>query len=186
MSIEPKKTALLTLDLQHGILARVPGAAALRELAAQAVEEARKKNYRIIHVGLGFENGYPEAPVNGGPFAQVKSSGLFLKGSESAGIWPELLRKDDLIIYKQRYSAFTENTLHLVLRSQCIENLVMFGVSTSGIVLSTLRRAFDLDFNCTIIKDACYDKDPEVHRVLTEKVLPMQANVISLADFQSL
>jgi nicotinamidase-related amidase len=34
-----------------------------------------------------------------------------------------------------------------------------------------------LDYRLTILADACADADPEVHRVLTEKVFPRQAAV---------
>jgi nicotinamidase-related amidase len=84
---------------------------------------------------------------------------------------------------KQRYSAFSENSLHLILRAKGIEHLVLFGISTSGIVLSTLCQAFDLDFQCTLIQDACFDPDAEVHRVLTEKVFAAQARVMTAEEF---
>jgi hypothetical protein len=32
-------------------------------------------------------------------------------------------------------------------------------------VLSTLRRAYDLDYRCVVLKDTCYDADAEVHNV---------------------
>ena len=60
---------------------------------------------------------------------------------------------------------------------------MLFGISTSGITLSTVRRAADLDYQCTILKDACYDADPEVHRVLTEKIFPIQATVLTVEAF---
>ena len=41
---------------------------------------------------------------------------------------------------------FSENQLQLILRARGVENLVFFGISTSGITLSTLRRASDLDY----------------------------------------
>ena len=87
------------------------------------------------------------------------------------------------MVYKQRVGAFSENHLHLILRSRGIENLVFFGISTSGITLSTLRRAFDLDFRCVVLKDACFDADQEVHRVLTEKIFPAQATVLTVDAF---
>ena len=94
-----------------------------------------------------------------------------------------IARPEELVVYKQRVGAFSENELHLILRARRIENLVFFGISTSGIVLSTLRRAFDLDFHCIVLKDACYDPDSEVHRVLTEKVFPRQATVLTVDAF---
>ncbi len=96
---------------------------------------------------------------------------------------PSIFRPGELVIYKQRVGAFSENQLHMVLRSRGIEDLVFFGLSTSGITLSTLRRAYDLDYRCTVLKDACADADPEVHRVLTEKVFANQATVLTVDDF---
>jgi len=71
----------------------------------------------------------------------------------------------------------------LILRARGIANLVFFGITTSGIVLSTLRRAFDLDYRCVVLKDACFDRDEEVHRVLIGKVFPAQASVVTVEEF---
>jgi nicotinamidase-related amidase len=87
------------------------------------------------------------------------------------------------VIYKQRVGAFSENHLHLIFRPRGIENLVFVGISTSGITLSRLRRAFDLDVRCVIIKDACFDADSEVHRVLTEKIFPARTTVVTVDAF---
>ena len=59
----------------------------------------------------------------------------------------------------------------------------MTGVATSGVVLSTLRQAADLDYRLVVLSDACLDADPEVHRVLTEKVFPRQAAVRTVAEW---
>jgi nicotinamidase-related amidase len=147
------------------------------------VEFARKKQFQIIHVGLGFSEGHPEIPDTDSPFKRAKQNNLFVKGTPSAEFHGSIVRPEDLVVYKQRVAAFSENHLHLILRSRGIESLVLFGISTSGIVLSTLRRAFDLDFRCVVIKDACFDADQEVHRVLTEKIFPTQATALTVDAF---
>lgn len=108
---------------------------------------------------------------------------MFLKGSESAEIHPRLYKSGDLVVHKQRYGAFSHNGLQMILRANRIEDLVFFGISTSGITLSTLRLAFDLDYRCTVLKDACYDRDEEVHRVLADKIFPAQARVLTVDEF---
>lgn len=185
MKLDPKTTAMLTLDLQMGIFDFAPDAAGSVPNAAKAVEFARKSKWRIIHVGLGFAEGHPEIPVSDSdsPFQRVKQNNRFVIGTPSAEFHGAVFRSGDLVIHKQRVGAFSENHLHLVLRANRIDTLVLFGVATSGIVLSTLRRAFDLDYRCIVLKDACYDPDPEVHRVLTEKVFPRQAKVQTVDDF---
>jgi nicotinamidase-related amidase len=182
MKLDPKKTAVLTLDLQNGIFGMVPGADVVIAPAAKAVEFARQKGFLIIHVGLGFSKGHPEIP-EGSRFSMVKEKGIMVKGSASAEFHPSILKADDIIVYKQRVSGFSQNELTMILRAQKIENLVMFGIATSGITLSTLRQASDLDFKCTILKDGCADRDEEVHRVLTEKVFPGQATVLTVDEF---
>jgi nicotinamidase-related amidase len=183
MKLDPNTTALLTLDFQQGIIGMVAGAESAIPHAAKAVEFARKKKYHIIHVGLGFAEGHPEIPDGNSRFGRVKTNNLFVKGSPSAEFHPSIARPGELVVHKQRVSAFSENQLHLILRSLGIANLVFFGLSTSGITLSTLRRAFDLDYNCVVLKDACFDADAEVHRVLTEKIFPGQATVLTVDEF---
>jgi len=183
MKLDPKRTALLTLDFQNGIFGFVPGAEAIVPNAAKAVEFARQKQILIIHVGLGFSAGHPELPDTDSPLKPIKQSNLFVKGTPSAEFHAAIARPDELVVYKQRIAAFSENQLHLILRARGIENLVFFGISTSGITLSTLRRASDLDFRCVVLKDACFDADPEIHRVLTEKIFPTQATVVTVNAF---
>jgi nicotinamidase-related amidase len=59
-----------------------------------------------------------------------------------------------------------------------INHLVLTGIATSGVVLSTLREAADKDYRITVLSDCCADRDEEVHRVLKVKVFPRQAEVI--------
>ena len=60
---------------------------------------------------------------------------------------------------------------------------MLAGIATSGVVLSTLRQAADLDYRLTVLADGCLDADPDVHRMLVEKVFPRQAEVVSVADW---
>ena len=85
------------------------------------------------------------------------------------------------VIVKRRVSAFSGSDLDVLLRGAGADALVLAGISTSGVVLSTLRQAADLDYRLTVLADACADPDPEVHRVLTEKVFPRQA-LVTTAD----
>jgi nicotinamidase-related amidase len=186
MKLEAKKTAVLGMDLQEGIFGLLPDAAAALPAAARAMETARKAGAPILHVGLGFEPGYPEISPTHPRFGMIKDKGLFLKGSDSAKFHPQVFKPGETIVYKHRVSAFSGNALSTILRAKEIENLVLFGVATSGIVLSTLRAASDLDFNCVVVKDACRDRDEEVHRVLTEKVFPGQAAVVTADELDGL
>jgi nicotinamidase-related amidase len=80
-------------------------------------------------------------------------------------------------------SAFSGSDLDVVLRSLDVDSLVLTGIATSGVVLSTLRQAADLDFGLTVLSDLCADNDPEVHRILMDKVFPRQAAVITATEW---
>lgn len=185
MNLDPKKTAVLSLDIQEGVLGLAPNAGPAIANAAKVVDAARKGGFLLMHVGIGFEPGYPEISPRHPRFSMIKERGLFFKGSESARILSAIFKPGDTVLYKHRVSAFSGNELLMILRAQEIESLVLFGIATSGIVLSTVRLASDLDFKCIVIKDACFDKDEEIHRVLTEKIFAAQAAVMTTKEFQT-
>jgi nicotinamidase-related amidase len=91
-------------------------------------------------------------------------------------------RPGDVVVVKHRVSAFHGTDLETILRAKGVDTLVLAGIATSGVVLSTARHAADADYRLVIAKDACADRDDEVHRVLTEKVFPRQAAVVSTAE----
>ncbi|VVB94389.1 Peroxyureidoacrylate/ureidoacrylate amidohydrolase RutB [uncultured archaeon] len=79
---------------------------------------------------------------------------------------------DDVVVVKRRVSAFSGSDLEIILRAKNIRHLVLAGIATSGVVLSTIREAADKDFQLTVLSDLCADTDPEVHSVLINKVFP--------------
>lgn len=90
----------------------------------------------------------------------------------------------DPIVIKRRVSAFAGSDLQVLLNGLEVGTLVLTGIATSGVVLSTLGQAADLDYQLVVLADACLDADPEVHRVLTEKIFPRQAEVLAVADWK--
>jgi nicotinamidase-related amidase len=91
----------------------------------------------------------------------------------------------DINVRKTRVGAFSTTDLDQQLRDRGIDTLILAGISTSGVVLSTLRDAADRDYRVYVLEDACADFDAEVHDVLTQKVFPRQAFVISIAELST-
>ncbi len=60
--------------------------------------------------------------------------------------------------------------------------MILAGIATSGVVLSTVRDAADRDYRIFVLSDGCADRDDEVHAVLTQKVFPRQAWVVTIAE----
>jgi nicotinamidase-related amidase len=177
-------TALLVMDVQQGIVDRFAGDEGYLPRLAGAVEAARTAGIRVIYVIVGFRAGYPEVSERNKSFAAIAGTGRFADGDPGAVIHPAVAPvSGDLIVTKRRVSAFTGSDLEVVLRAGGIDHLVLTGIATSGVVLSTLRQAADLDYRLTVLADGCLDADPEVHRVLTGKVFARQADVVGVAEW---
>jgi nicotinamidase-related amidase len=70
----------------------------------------------------------------------------------------------------------------MILRAQDIDTLLLMGHATSGVILSTVRYAADADYRLVVVEDGCADRDPEAHRLLMEKVFPLQVTVVNSKD----
>lgn len=178
------RTALLIMDMQRNVVDRLPAAAGLPGRIATAASAARQAGLTVIYVVAGFLPGHPEIGDRSGTFTAVRDAGILTPDDPGAQIHDDLaVEPGDVIVTKKRYSAFAGSELGIVTRAQGITHLVLTGMVTSGVVLSTLREAADLDFSLTVLSDGCVDYDDEVQRVLLEKVFPRQAAVLGIDEW---
>jgi nicotinamidase-related amidase len=162
------------------------GSAATVAAARAALEAARDHDVPVVFVRVGFRAGAPEAARNNRTFAALSTRPEMAQDAPGTQVVADLAPKaTEVVVVKRRVSAFTGSDLEVVLRAAEIDHLVLAGIATSGVVLSTLREAADRDFALTVLSDACADRDDEVHRVLTEKVFPRQADVVTVATWAS-
>nr|MDT0657763.1 isochorismatase family cysteine hydrolase [Micromonospora sp. DSM 115978] len=175
-------SALLVMDVQEAVVARYPAPDYLPRLRA-AIDAARSGGLPVIYVVVGFRPGAPEVDVRNRMFGALAGRDTPARAAEvHPAVAPD---PGDIVVTKRRVSAFAGSDLDMLLRAQRLDHLVLTGIATSGVVLSTLRRAADLDYQLTVLADACLDDDPEVHAVLTRKVFPTQARVTTVADWSA-
>jgi len=169
------------MDMQMGIIGTMPDTGELIGNVAKAIANARDKKIPVIYVVVGFRQGAPEINLNNKSFAAGKEKFAITNMDEFMEIHPEIAPvAGEIKVIKRRISAFTGSDLEVVLRAFGTRHLVLTGVATSGVVLSTIREAADKDFLLTVLDDCCADRDEEVHQVLTTKVFPRQADVLSV------
>jgi nicotinamidase-related amidase len=187
LSFYPAHTALLGMDCQTGVVsiyAKPPEP--FIERCSSVLRGARKVGMPVIHVKVGFRPGLPEVTMRNRLFASIKSSlqhQKLFEGSAGAihpGLGPE---PDDIVVTKHRISAFPGSDLQMILRAKEVDTLVLFGIATSGVVLSTLLEACDADYRTVVIADCCSDTDAELHRVLMERLFPLRGEVTTAAEF---
>jgi len=179
-SLDPRTTALLVMDFQSLIVEMFPdGKDALLARAARLIDAARKAHTMVVYVAVGFRPGYPEVSSKNASFGPIKESGRFAAGGEGTEIHTSVAPlAGEPIVTKHRVGAFFGTDLDMILRANGIETLLLAGIATSGVVLSTLRHAADADYRVVVVRDCCSDRDEEIHRVLMEKVFSRQATVM--------
>ncbi|HEY4218700.1 MAG TPA: isochorismatase family cysteine hydrolase [Gemmatimonadaceae bacterium] len=182
MTTPNNDTALLVMDVQQGILDRLPNGDAYVATVRAAVDAAHARHIPVIHVVVGFRAGMPEVSKRNKSFSALQTGAYPGLIDPKPAITPT---GDDIVVTKRRVSAFAGSDLEVLLRGREIGHLVLTGIATSGVVLSTLREAADKDFEITVLSDLCLDFDAEVHQVLVEKVFPRQANVITSQEWMA-
>ena len=116
---------------------------------------ARKNNYLVIHVRVGFDENYTQSSITSPIFCHAKKYGalnLKLWGCEyHAALEVEMT---DIEVIKHRISAFYGTNLDLICRANQVKRLIFTGVSTSMAVELTAREAHDRDYHVVVVTDA--------------------------------
>ncbi|KIW63110.1 hypothetical protein PV04_09986 [Phialophora macrospora] len=178
-------TALLVCDVQNGIVSRLIShkTQAYLESVAKTIAAARKANVKTIFVRVAFRPGYPEVAASNTSVAGVRASGGFLENDVSTEIHAAIApRADDIVVTKRRRSAFHGTDLDMTLRCLGVQTLVMAGLSTSGVVLSTVRQGLDMDYGFVVLEDLCMDPEPDIHDACI-KVLGKQARIVNSTEW---
>lgn len=175
------RAALFSMDLQVNHVARVP--ADYLRTAARALAAARAAGLTVIHIALQLRAGHVDVHPRNKVFGAVPPD-VFTADDPGAAIHPDVAPGgDEIVVHKNRVSAFAGNNLRQILDAQDIDHLVLAGIATGGVVLSTALQAADLDYEITVLSDACVDPDPDLHTLLTTKILPRRGNVITTTEW---
>jgi nicotinamidase-related amidase len=185
--IDPTRTALVSMDLQAGIVSiyTKEDQAEFLSRVKRVFDWARKNKLHVIHVRVGFRPGLPEVSSRNLFFAAIKQSDQHQRlfqgsiGEIHSEVAP---LQNEIVITKHRVNAFSGTDLDLILRANDIETLILLGIATSGVVLSTALDASDRDYRLIVVSDCCADLDPELHSGLLQKLLPQRGRVMKSTD----
>ncbi len=187
-TFDPARTAVLSMDCQAGIISIYTREAKAPFLVrvASVLNHARATGMTVIHVQVGFRPGLPEISPRNALLGAIKSSEQHQRlFREPLAAIPDTIapQNDEIVITKHRISAFAGTDLAMILRANDIDTLVLFGISTSGVVLSTLTEAADADYRLAVIGDCCADLDLALHDCLIQRFFPTRGSVLSSEGF---
>ena len=172
LKINIQKTAVVTIDLQKGIVSMptepFPAASVIKN-AVRLITAARKKEMTVFLVHVTPSKDFKDAlhPVSETSFNR---SGYDPSWSEYV---PELnVQPTDFQIIKHQWGAFYGTELELQLRRRGIDTIILFGISTNIGVESTARYAYELGFNQIFVEDAMAARSKEEHEFPIKYIFP--------------
>jgi nicotinamidase-related amidase len=187
--IDPEHTALLVMDFQVHIVDAISAADVLLSRTADAIAVVRRHGGQIGYVRVAFEDSdFAAIPSTNKMFERVAAMGNAVHSQSPATAVHEHVapQEGDIVVRKTRVGAFSTTDLDGELRHRGITSLILSGISTSGVVLSTVRDAADRDYQLVVLSDACADRDRDAHDFLTEKIFPRQADVVTTTQLEEL
>ncbi|MGW5670250.1 cysteine hydrolase family protein, partial [Micromonospora sp. NPDC003776] len=158
LTLDPARTALLAMDYQPLLVARIPDAAAQLDRVRTAIDVVRRHGGQVgyVRVALADED-YARVPGHSrfavlagqlGPALHADAPGTQVHGDLAP-------QPGDIVVRKSRVGAFSTTDLDQQLRARGVDTLVLAGWSTSGVVLSTVREAADRDYQVVVLADGC-------------------------------
>ncbi|KAK4522784.1 hypothetical protein GAYE_PCTG30G0674 [Galdieria yellowstonensis] len=184
MSSQP---VLVLCDFQNDIMGFVPPEKkeAVIKGASKLLNFAREKKIPVVHVGVRFRPGHPEVSKRNKMFSLVSSRGpILVEGTPGSDHVAELKPiEGEFSVTKRRVGAHYNTDLTTILSALGATHLILGGVSTSGVILSTVRWAADADYEITVVREAVADGNDVAHQALLDHIFPHQANVVGVDDF---
>ncbi len=182
IDIDPRSTALVLIDLQHGIVGRAAAPHSAADVVARASRLAaacRRRGALVVLVRVNYDASLRDrlAPPVDEPAPAVPLP------REWADLVPELARSpDDLVITKHQWGAFYGTELDLQLRRRGIRTLLLGGIATNFGVESTARDAWERGYHLVFVEDAMSSVLTEAHRFSISTIFPRLGRVRSTAD----
>lgn len=184
IALDPKRTALVMIDLQKGILSSPLTPHAAGDVVARHLALAQKLRAGggfIVAVNVVFAPDYRDRP-QGLPDAPMSlpAGGMPADWGDPA---PELAAlTPDLRVSKRQWSAFYGTELDLQLRRRGIDTILLGGVATNFGVESTARDGWQANYHIVVIEDASSSYETGLHDFSVRHILPRIARLRLTAD----
>ncbi|MEU4108086.1 cysteine hydrolase family protein [Streptomyces sp. NPDC048208] len=132
--------------------------------ARRAIDHAREQGIPVVYVVVGFSEGLADWPPTSPLFAEAADGDRLILGTWGTEVHDSLKPEaHEQVIAKRRVNPFLGTHLELLLRSYGVNTLLLTGVTTDLVILSTAREAHDLDFRVEVLEDATATSSPELH-----------------------
>lgn len=159
------RAALVIMHYQVDVFAILFGdrPSPLLEKCNALIRRWRVTGRPVLFPNFNLGENYEHASNNNRLISSIVPTGRFRSALPMHGL---AIEPDDLVYACPRASVFHGTTLDADLRARGISALVMAGISSTGVVLSSITWASDADYDVRLVRDCCYDPDQEAHEAL--------------------
>lgn len=185
LTIDPQRTAILPLDLQHDNIAGTPriGEKRVLENIARLLEAGRARRMPIIHITASVRADYRDMPRSNELWRSLKASKKHVVGTPGAAIHPLVApQPDELVLNKTCVDPFLTTNLGQALINFDVNTLIVVGLWTNYVVEATTRHAADIGYHVIVVSDCCASNNEENHEFAMARILPTLATVAALDD----
>lgn len=176
ISLDPTTTALVLIDLQHGITAldvKPHTSSQVVANCARLAEAYRAQGATIVYVRVALGEMVAHQTDTGG------SHGGSLPPN-ACEIVPEAgMQPGDALVTKRQWGAFYASELDQILRRRGVKTVMMAGIATNIGVESTARAAFDQGYDLVFAEDAMTTFSAEMQDFAVTKIFPRMGRVRS-------
>jgi nicotinamidase-related amidase len=174
LNLDPRRTAIVVIDLQKGIVAMAAGAPhPTPSVVANCVHlltAGRKSGAHpvLVHVG-----GSPNGADLLHPVADEPMRGTAALPPDWSDLLPELgSSPSDTVILKRQWGAFYGTELDLQLRRRGLTTIILCGIATEFGVESTARDAYERGYELVFAEDAMTGRNAESHANAIRHIFP--------------
>lgn len=174
LSLEPRKTALVIVDLQRGIVGMNIAPHSAADIIANTVRIARPLKAAgglvvAAHIAFAVDGADRLSQPVDSPMP-TPPGGWPANWSEFA---PEIAALSaEVVITKRNWSAFHGTELDLQLRRRRIDTIILTGIATNFGVEGTGRDAYQHNYGVVFAEDGMAAVTTEHHKFAVEKVFP--------------
>ncbi len=178
LELNPKQTALVLIDLEHGIVGRDLAPYTGAEVVQQCVELAdalRRAGGTVVYVHVLMHE-MLRLPAD----VSMMPPGAPPPPPQASEIVPEAgLTTGDVVVAKRQWGAFYGTNLGQQLRRRGVTTIIMAGIATNLGVESTARAAFDEGYQLVFAEDAMSTMSAEMQQFATKNIFPLMGRVRS-------
>ncbi len=183
--IDPHRTALLVVDMQHGFLApespmsRAAGLEMIPRLNS-LIKACRASGLAVVFTRQAFKRDFSDVGLYPEFFPGPPEDYFFVEGRLEAEIYAGMdLTEADTIVSKTTFSAFVGTGLHDWLRERDIDTVIIAGVDVHVCCEATARDARHLNLRVIFLSDGTATGDRADYGWGASTAAEMQRHVLS-------